>query len=254
LGHGITADGDVKVARPWGLPRSANPAGGIVSTAVDQLKYARFHLGDGRAADGTRLLKAATVRKMQRPLAPAGSISDSVGVTWLLDKRDGTAIVKHGGSVNGHMSEFLLVPSRGFAVTVLTNGWRGHEVGTAILNWALEELLGLRAPVRSFRKLSTRAAGDYAGRYDTPNGEYVVTPDNGGLLLVFEPKKELLEADPDIAALFPPPLPVGMTSTRGVGFVQGDRNAGAKVEFLRDPAGTVEWLRFGGRINRRIAD
>jgi CubicO group peptidase (beta-lactamase class C family) len=38
----------------WHLARDANPDGGLISSARDQLRFARFHLGDGRAADGTR--------------------------------------------------------------------------------------------------------------------------------------------------------------------------------------------------------
>ena len=32
---------------PWALPRSVNPAGGLVASVDDMLRYARFHLGDG---------------------------------------------------------------------------------------------------------------------------------------------------------------------------------------------------------------
>ena len=80
---------------------------------------------------------------MQKPHAQIGhGLADSVGVTWLIDNYDGTRVIKHGGSINGHMSEFLLVPDRGFGVTVLTNGQRGHELGSEVLAWCLRELLG----------------------------------------------------------------------------------------------------------------
>ena len=113
IGHQALPDGSVRAARPWGLTRAANPAGGIVSSAVDQIRYARFHLEGGRTADGKRLLKAATVKRMQKPHAPGGSMCDHVGVSWMLEKVDGVQTVKHGGTVNGHTSEFLMVPSRG---------------------------------------------------------------------------------------------------------------------------------------------
>jgi CubicO group peptidase (beta-lactamase class C family) len=251
LGHNLTLDGSLTIARPWGLTRAANPAGGIVSNVVDQMKYARFHMGDGRAADGKRVLKAATVRRMQKPLAAIGhGMADAVGVTWLLDKYGATTAVKHGGSINGHMSEFLLVPSKGFGLTVLTNGQRGHEVGGAVIKWALAELLGLRKPDLVFRKLSANAAADYVGRYPITFGAYVVTAENGGLLVTVEVKKELLEADPEIAAQVPPPVPLGFVG-KDRAVVQGDFNAGAKVEFFRDAKGAVEWMRTGGRIYRR---
>jgi CubicO group peptidase (beta-lactamase class C family) len=254
LGHNLKVDGSLAIARPWGLTRGANPAGGIVSSVVDQLKYARFHLDGGRAGDGTRVLKAATVKRMQKPLAKIGySLADDVGVTWLLDKYGPTTVVKHGGSINGHMSEFLLVPSKGFGLTVLTNGQRGHELGGAVIKWALDELLGLRRPDPTFSKLTAKQAGDYTGRYPAGPGEYVVTAEDGGLLVTLEVKKELLEANPEIAAQVPPPLPLGAVGKDRF-VVQGSYVAGTRIEFFRDDNRTVEWMRFGGRVYKRTTE
>src|SRR5256714_5896130 len=50
-GHQQHGD-EMQVARRWHLSRSARPAGGIVATAADQVRYARFHLGDRAAAGG----------------------------------------------------------------------------------------------------------------------------------------------------------------------------------------------------------
>ncbi len=254
LGHNLKLDGSLAIARPWGLTRGANPAGGIVSTVGDQLRYARFHLGDGKGVDGKRLLKAATLRRMQKPLATVGwSLAESVGVTWLLEKIGATAIVKHGGTINGHMSEFVMVPSKKFALTVLTNGQRGHEVGGVVINWCLAELLGLRRREPRVQRLSPKRAAEYTGRYPITFGQYVVTAENGGLLVTLEPKKELLDADPEIAAQLPPPVPLGFVA-RDCAVAQGDFGAGARVEFFRDAKGNVEWMRTGGRIVPRELD
>ena len=66
VGHHIEGE-DVSVARPWLIGRSANPAGGLVSTARDLLRYARFHMGDGESGDGKRLLTAESMALMRRP-------------------------------------------------------------------------------------------------------------------------------------------------------------------------------------------
>jgi CubicO group peptidase (beta-lactamase class C family) len=253
LGHIRKPDGSAAVARPWGIMRAANPAGGLVSTSVDQLKYARFHLADGKTADGKRLMKAATARRMRKPLASQGwALADSVGVTWLLDKFGPVTVAKHGGSINGHMSEFVTVPAKQFALSVLTNGARGHELGTMVIKGCLASI-GLERPEPTFRSLTTRAAADYTGRYPVMLGDYVVTADNGGLLLTVEPKKEVLEADPDIASMLPPPLPMGLVA-KDRAVVRGDYIPGSRVEFLRDADGVVEWMRFGGRIAKRAAE
>ena len=38
----------------WSAAHRCNPTGGLISSARDQLRYARFHLGDGRAPTATR--------------------------------------------------------------------------------------------------------------------------------------------------------------------------------------------------------
>jgi CubicO group peptidase (beta-lactamase class C family) len=251
LGHDLKVDGSLRIARPWGLTRGANPAGGIVSTAVDQLKYARLHLGMGPSTKDKRVLKPATIKRMQKPLAKIGyGLADDVGISWLIDDYGGTRVVKHGGSINGHMSEFLLVPSSGFGLTVLTNGTRGHEVGGTVIKWCLDELLGLRRPEAEVKPLSAAKVAEYVGRYPMSAGEYVLTPDDGGVHVTFEVKKELLEADPDVAAQLPPPFRLAFVG-KDRAVTQGERNAGARVEFFRDDSGTVEWMRSGGRIYPR---
>src|SRR5829696_6562351 len=51
LGHGSGQQG-MALVTPLNLPRNIDPAGGLWSTTRDQLRYARFHLGDGTAPDG----------------------------------------------------------------------------------------------------------------------------------------------------------------------------------------------------------
>jgi CubicO group peptidase (beta-lactamase class C family) len=45
----LTRPAGPAVARPWWGTRAANPAGGLLSTARDLLRFACFHLGDGTA-------------------------------------------------------------------------------------------------------------------------------------------------------------------------------------------------------------
>jgi CubicO group peptidase (beta-lactamase class C family) len=67
VGHNVHEDGSVTVARPWALPRGGAPAGGLSATARDQIAWAKFHLGDGTAPDGTRLLSRKLLDKMKEP-------------------------------------------------------------------------------------------------------------------------------------------------------------------------------------------
>src|SRR5690348_5478267 len=53
IGLNVAASHNVVDAKPvadtgfWAFPRSCNPTGGLMSSVRDQLRYARFHLGDG---------------------------------------------------------------------------------------------------------------------------------------------------------------------------------------------------------------
>jgi len=251
LGHDTKPDGTNTTARPWGVTRGINPAGGLVSTSVDQMKYARFHLSGGKGPDGKRIMPARAVRAMQKPLAPAGSLADHVGTTWLLEKIDGARIVKHGGSINGHMSEFLMVPDRGFAITILTNGSRGHELGTVVLNWALEELLDIHRPEPVTRPATAKEVAALVGRYSMTLAKLRLSEEKGGLVLTYEIDPKVLEEAPEAAAALPPPMPVAMVG-KDRAVVTGDYIKGSRLEFLRDGDSNVEWLRFGGRICKKV--
>jgi CubicO group peptidase (beta-lactamase class C family) len=66
VGH-IQPDPD-EAHRPvttWMIPRSAGPAGLINATAKDVTTFARLHLCDGAAADGSVLLSAASTAEMR---------------------------------------------------------------------------------------------------------------------------------------------------------------------------------------------
>ena len=58
VGHNPGEDGTLSVARLWRRWRGDNPGGGLASSASDQIRWARFHLGDGCAQSGVRVLPA----------------------------------------------------------------------------------------------------------------------------------------------------------------------------------------------------
>ena len=84
VGH-LVKGGEPAVSRPWALPRNAAPAGGLASSVKDQLRYARFHLGDGTTHDGTRVLGEESLREMQRAQV-AGAEDDDQGLPWFIPR------------------------------------------------------------------------------------------------------------------------------------------------------------------------
>jgi CubicO group peptidase (beta-lactamase class C family) len=53
VGHNRGEEELLSIARPWRHSRGDNPGGGLASSVAELLRWARFHLGDGRAASGT---------------------------------------------------------------------------------------------------------------------------------------------------------------------------------------------------------
>jgi CubicO group peptidase (beta-lactamase class C family) len=236
------------VARPWAVPRAAAPAGGIVSTARDQSRYARFHLGDGTTPDGTRLLSPASMARMQTAQVAANN-DQQMGITWFLREVEGTRIVAHGGATNGQESAFLLIPSRGFALTILTNSSRGSDLNQDVTRWVLEQYLGLHD--RDPESLAATAGElvPYAGHYSAAASDIDLTVQGTDLMLQLTPKGGFPTPDspPEPA---PPPVRATLCGADAI-LVLDEPLKGLRGEFLRGPDGQITWLRAGGRVMRR---
>ncbi len=244
VGHNVVDDA-AQVATPWALARTANPAGGLASSAGDQLRYARFHLGDGTAQDGTRVLSPESMALMQTPVTSAG-VDREVGLSWFLGEIEGVRMVEHGGGTIGQISSFMFAPERQFALTLLTNADRGGELTASTEKWALKHYLGIAQtdPVPESRSEQELAA--YAGRYASSMTALDLTVQEGALVAAMS----LHDYPADTPPPAPPPFRLAFCATDRVVALDGPME-GATAEFLRDNDGAIEWLRMGGRIQRR---
>jgi len=255
VGH-TERDDVLKVATPWALPRSANPPGGIISTAADQVLYARFHLGDGTAPDGKRLLSETTLRRMQEPTAAlrGGALGDHVGLSWLLRDIGGTRIVAHGGSTNGQQSAFELVPSRGLGFTILTNADKGAALHWELTKWILDTYLGVSQPEEAPLDLEAGELEPYTGDFDNKNAIVTVTADGSRLVLRARYTEAGLKQVLAVVGEIPPePEPIFVKPLSGDRYVvvEGDAK-GMKGTVVRDDAGRVVALELGGRLAHRV--
>ncbi len=222
----------------------------------DQLTWARFHLGDGRSRDGARILKARTMRLMQSNLAPAGTLADHVGVSWLI--RDAPVrTVAHGGNVsNLQLSTFAMVPEHDVAVTVLTNAGNGRLVGNEVERWALQRFTGAVETPPVFADIDPNDLKQYEGTYTSRLSELQVVARGRRLLLtsrfnldtIPESERETLRA---LLAVKPKPVELGLVAPDRAVVSRGP-SLGVRGEFLREsPNGPVCWMRWGGRVHRR---
>jgi CubicO group peptidase (beta-lactamase class C family) len=249
VGHHVGDEG-AQVARPWPLPRSAYPAGGLTCDVRDLLRYARFHLGDGRAEGETRLLAAETLAAMHAPQVTVWG-KEAWGLSWSVDDSCGTRLVSHGGGTNGQSTLLLLVPDHDFAIAILTNANRGGTVIHKLSQWALKQYLGLEMPDPAPLEASVEDLAAYVGLYSRPTADIELGILGGRLIAQLIFKGHFPTED----SPSPPPLPptaLGLCEKDRLLVLDGEAK-GERADILRKPDGSIGWLRSGGRIHARQA-
>ncbi len=133
----------------WSLPRSIGPAGGVVATAADVVRFARMHLDGGLAPDGGRVLGAERVeamasREVEVPNRWRGPTHWGLG--WELFDWPGGPVIGHGGATIGQYAFLTAVPGAGVAVALLTNGGAVGRMHSTLAGELLGELAGVTVP------------------------------------------------------------------------------------------------------------
>lgn len=258
VGHNPSQDGALSVARLWKRWRANNPGGGLVSSVADQIRWARFHLGDGRAESGERVLPAETLHRMKRQTVElrGSSLGDALGICWFLRDVDGVGTVGHGGSANGQFAELLTVPERDFAVVSLSNaGPNGIPFNQAVVRWALQHYLGVVDRDPEPLSFDPAQAPELVGRYENDVMTLIIAADETGMTLEVGIKPEIRAASesempPDYA-----PAAIGLLSGNVDGeyiLTQGGMQ-GQRGFFTRDESGAVVGVDLAGRLFTRVA-
>jgi CubicO group peptidase (beta-lactamase class C family) len=256
VGHNPGSDGTLAIARPWRHWRADNPGGGVAASVADQLRWARFHLGDGRAASGTPVLPTNALQQMQEPTAElrASSLGDAVGIGWFLRAVDGVRTVGHAGSANGQFAELLIAPERHFAVASLSNADPGGiPFNQAIIRWALEHYMGLIERDPEPIPFDAARAEEIVGNYENRAMTFTIDTVGAGLRLEVRIKPEFRAASD--TELPPDPAPCEF------GLLPGDKDEyivtsgafkGQRGFFTRDQNGAVVGVDLAGRLASRV--
>jgi CubicO group peptidase (beta-lactamase class C family) len=250
--HDVVDGKAVVIEGGLAFPRGSQPAGGLMSSARDQLRFMQFHLGNGTVpGSSTQLLTHQSLQAMRSNPGPGGTLGheiDGVGVSWILRRTaQGVHVVEHGGDVTGHHSGLLTVPDQGFAFTLLTNSETGVNLVDDLFadDWALRRFTGLTNLPAEPRVLNPAQLAPYTGRYTQsdilPTGEI----ETGVLDMVAEDGQLTGSVGAQVQArfVFYRPDFVLLRGPDGEDFH-------SRADFIRGKNGHVDWLRVGGRLIR----
>ena len=184
----------------WALARSNAPAGAMLAMRPrDLLAFARMHLEDGRAADGTQVLAPGTAARMQQHevgLPDIGVMGNSWGLGFERFDTPQGPLVGHDGNTIGQAAFLRLVVEDGLAVTLLTNGGNAMALYREIFALVLAELGHIplpelpQPPAEPERVDARRFVGTYASQV----AELVLSQDGDGRIWLEQtPKGELAE-------------------------------------------------------------
>jgi CubicO group peptidase (beta-lactamase class C family) len=248
-GHAVKGDAAV-LQRPFS-PSVSVTAGGVGLCITDLLNYAKFHLGDGTAPNGERVLSKASLELMRTTQSHKQSTDDDIGIAWHLRNVGNLRVAAHGGTLSGHILLLEIVPEKNFAIGILTNsinGWRliqdverevlkQYHGATFPKNYAIAHR-GLVETLPNVEPLAQQPdSAAYVGRYLRPQNAVSVRVENGGLVVQEIPNS----GNPR------PVMPIKFFGPdRAV--ITGGNDQGQTIEFVRDTKGTVNWVRVVGRV------
>lgn len=189
IGHVQPTPDDEPVAAPvWALTRSNVPAGShLAMRPRDLLTFVRMHLNEGRADDGTQVLKPETARAMwerQVELPYLGLMGGAWGLGWMIFDWDGGPVIGHDGGTIGQSAFLRVVPGSNVAVALLTNGGKPMHLYLDIFRKVLGDLAGVEVPSLPEPNAAEAPADPsrYVGEYSSQVADIVVSQDDEGAL------------------------------------------------------------------------
>lgn len=248
--HPDPEDADtIEIARRYPLPRTSHAAGGIISTVGDQLKFARMHMNNGEI-DGTQVLSGASTGAMQQPQVKAANLADEWGLGWMIFDIDGTKAIGHGGTTNGFQAALRMVPEKNFAISILTNGDRGHAAERPILDWAFQHYLGLAPKERQQVMLEDARLQRLVGKYSQKMADIIISDVEGVLKMETFVRSALADSTE------PKKMPTAeLTPVGELDFVVANGPAiGSHVDFVETDSGDIRFIRVGGRFADRVTE
>lgn len=244
VGH-YREKGTVKVARPWAIGRAGNGVGGVVSSVRDLLKYARFHMSNGKR----NILSGKSLRAMRTPQADAGA-RGMMGITWFIRKIGDVTAYGHGGATYGQQAYFFFIPDRDFACAVLTNSDDGGIITAGVFSKVLELYFNARAELPKPVETSNKDLKEFIGRYQIGTECFDLKVRDGYLVYHHIPLGGFPTPDTPPGPAMPPMRFSFHERDQVIGLDEPYKNA--LGDFFRDEKGNVQFFRIGGRAHKKL--
>jgi CubicO group peptidase (beta-lactamase class C family) len=236
--------GKVQVARPWAIGRAGNGVGGVVSTVRDLLKYARFHMSNGKK----NVISGKSLRAMRVPQANMGP-RGWMAITWFIRRVGDLTIYAHGGATNGQQAYFFFIPDQEFALAILTNSDDGGIITAGIFDSALELYFNTKSKPP---KPVTASAGElkqYVGRYRIGTECFDLKVKGKHLIYHHIPLGGFPTPTTPPGPAMPPMRFSFYEKDKVIGLDEPYR--GALGDFIRDERGKIQFFRIGSRAHKR---
>lgn len=226
-GHALNA-GKPVILRPLFNNVAMCPAGSMWSNARDLSRWAIAFLNEGRL-DGKQVVSPSLINQMREHHVGVPGETDAYYAYGLtVFKQQGLEFVGHGGFSRGFGSMIQMVPSRKFAVIVLTN--KSGETMRRTLNSATEIGLGLKSeePAKPAAVAPSTSAemNEYVGTYSHAPATWEVLVKDGKLFVKTEGKE------------------YAMAKSGERKFTFGDQNEN-EVVFVPDKSGKISLIFMG---------
>ena len=130
-GHRLSKAGKVERMPAYEI-KEPNPSGSMSATARDLAAWLQFHVADGVAPSGKRLVSVKPLLETRTPqnvirLEGAAkvpfpeTVQTSYAMGWVVNDYRGLKVNAHGGLIDGFRIQITLVPDKDLGLAVLTN-------------------------------------------------------------------------------------------------------------------------------------
>jgi CubicO group peptidase (beta-lactamase class C family) len=166
----------VEVIDPWFIGRASGPAGGIVSSVKDMVKYIKLHLCE--RSDLISKESLAALHTPQLEYAPGRNIALTF---WVDDHRSARSMGHSGGTV-GQQALLTIVPEHDFGVMIGTNCATGAVAKYQMADVAIKVYLGVETHEPEIMKMAKEGLHEYVGEYEAKLSAVKIEAGDGELL------------------------------------------------------------------------